>query len=57
MNRFLSLRCGLAKALGLITAYAAGLSVGKEGPLVHIASCIAYQVMRLPFFKQLRKVC
>jgi chloride channel 2 len=29
--------------------------VGKEGPLVHIASCIAYQVMRLPLFKQLRK--
>jgi chloride channel 2 len=55
MNRFLSLRCGIAKALGLIMAYGAALSVGKEGPLVHIASCTAYQVMRLPLFKKLRK--
>ncbi|KAL0478934.1 hypothetical protein AKO1_007817, partial [Acrasis kona] len=55
MNRFLGFRCGIAKALGLVAAYAAGLSVGKEGPLVHIASCVAYQVMRLPIFNSIQR--
>lgn len=30
----------LIKSLGMILAVSAGLSLGKEGPLVHVACCI-----------------
>ncbi|KIK08951.1 hypothetical protein K443DRAFT_671998 [Laccaria amethystina LaAM-08-1] len=42
----------LIKALGLALAVASGLSLGKEGPLVHVSCCMAYLVSRL--FKQFR---
>ncbi|KAJ7626366.1 Cl-channel protein [Mycena polygramma] len=42
----------LIKALGLALAVASGLSLGKEGPLVHVACCMAYLLSRL--FKQFR---
>ncbi|KAJ7080270.1 Cl-channel protein [Mycena crocata] len=42
----------LIKALGLALAVASGLSLGKEGPLVHVACCMAYFLSR--FFKQFR---
>ncbi|KAJ7695038.1 Cl-channel protein [Mycena rosella] len=40
------------KALGLALAVASGLSLGKEGPLVHVSCCMAYFLSR--FFKQFR---
>ncbi|KAF9069790.1 chloride channel [Rhodocollybia butyracea] len=40
----------LIKALGLALAVASGLSLGKEGPLVHVSCCMAYMFSR--FFKQ-----
>ncbi|KAF8871065.1 Cl-channel protein [Gymnopilus junonius] len=42
----------LIKALGLALAVASGLSLGKEGPLVHVACCVAYLLSRL--FKDFR---
>ncbi|PPQ79064.1 hypothetical protein CVT26_003969 [Gymnopilus dilepis] len=42
----------LIKALGLALAVASGLSLGKEGPLVHVACCVAYFLSRL--FKEFR---
>ncbi|KAJ3732092.1 Cl-channel protein [Lentinula guzmanii] len=42
----------LIKALGLALAVASGLSLGKEGPLVHVACCMAYMLSR--FFKQFK---
>eukprot|EP00127_Corallochytrium_limacisporum_P004427 Clim_evm5s162 gene=Clim_evmTU5s162 len=39
MRDFLSLRTLLVKAMGLVVSVASGLSLGKEGPLVHVASC------------------
>ncbi|KIK61661.1 hypothetical protein GYMLUDRAFT_165705 [Collybiopsis luxurians FD-317 M1] len=42
----------LIKALGLALAVASGLSLGKEGPLVHVACCMAFMLSR--FFKQFR---
>ncbi|KAJ3772659.1 Cl-channel protein [Lentinula raphanica] len=42
----------LIKALGLALAVASGLSLGKEGPLVHVACCMAYMFSR--FFKQFK---
>ncbi|KAI0316004.1 chloride channel [Amylostereum chailletii] len=43
----------LIKALGLALSVASGLSLGKEGPLVHVACCFAYLLSRL--FRQFRE--
>ena len=45
---FLSGSTLLIKSLGLPLAVASGLSLGKEGPLVHVACCIG-NVMLRPF--------
>ncbi|KIM44556.1 hypothetical protein M413DRAFT_66882 [Hebeloma cylindrosporum] len=42
----------LVKALVLALAVASGLSLGKEGPLVHVACCMAHFLLRL--FKEFR---
>ncbi|TDL24076.1 Cl-channel protein [Rickenella mellea] len=42
----------LIKSLGLALSVASGLSLGKEGPLVHVSCCMAYLVSRL--FKDFR---
>ncbi|KAF9480503.1 Cl-channel protein [Pholiota conissans] len=42
----------IIKALGLALSVASGLSLGKEGPLVHVACCMAYLLTRL--FKEFR---
>ncbi|CAG9318140.1 unnamed protein product [Blepharisma stoltei] len=45
----------LAKTFGLICAIGAGLSIGKEGPNVHMASIIAERVISLGPFKRFKK--
>ena len=47
---FTTVRCLIAKLLGLMCSWTSGLSVGKEGPFVHIACCIAALMMRIPAF-------
>ena len=37
---FLGFRTLVAKALGLPLTVASGLAVGKEGPMIHVASCV-----------------
>lgn len=39
--------CLITKTLGLSLAVGAGLSLGKEGPLIHIGVCWAYILQRL----------
>ncbi|KAF7309581.1 Chloride channel protein [Mycena indigotica] len=41
----------LIKALGLALAVASGLSLGKEGPLVHVACCFCYMLLNLLHFR------
>lgn len=48
MDGFLSPVTLLIKSLGLPLAVASGLSLGKEGPLVHVACCIGDAMLR-PF--------
>ncbi|CAE8590640.1 unnamed protein product [Polarella glacialis] len=44
MPDVVSLRTLLVKIPGLMLSVAAGMSLGKEGPLVHVAVCIAQQL-------------
>lgn len=45
--RLVSFRIFIAKVIGLILATGSGLSIGTEGPLVHISACIAQALMTL----------
>jgi H+/Cl- antiporter ClcA len=56
INRFLNFKTFVAKVLGLIFAFAGGLSVGKEGPMVHICAIICSLLSKIPFFSSIRKV-
>ena len=40
IHGYLGARVLITKAIGLALSVASGLSLGKEGPFVHIASCI-----------------
>ncbi|GJE98065.1 Cl-channel protein [Phanerochaete sordida] len=46
-DAFLSPWTLLIKALGLALAVASGLSLGKEGPLVHVSCCLAFLLSRI----------
>ncbi|TBU47598.1 chloride channel [Dichomitus squalens] len=48
LDQFLGAWVLLIKAVGLALAVASGLSLGKEGPLVHVACCWAFLLSR-PF--------
>eukprot|EP01079_Euglenida_sp_SAG-EU17-18_P008376 gene8376-1495_t len=54
MPESLTLRTILGKFLGLVAAQSAGLSVGKEGPFVHLCSGLCHQILRIPLFSKLR---
>ncbi|CAG9335796.1 unnamed protein product [Blepharisma stoltei] len=54
INRFLSYRIFYAKVLGFISACAAGLSIGSEGPYVHISGIIANKLTKIKIFRHLR---
>jgi len=41
LPNMLSFKTYISKCLGMICMLATGLSLGKEGPFVHIAGCIA----------------
>ena len=42
-----------AKIIGLVLMCGAGMPVGREGPLVHIAGSIAMGLLRLPIFRSI----
>ncbi|KAH9964748.1 Cl-channel protein [Russula compacta] len=46
-DSFLSSWTLLIKALGLALSVSSGLSLGKEGPLVHVSCCMSFLFMRL----------
>ena len=47
LHGYLGLRVLVLKTLGLILSVAAGMSLGKEGPYVHIATCVGNVASRL----------
>jgi chloride channel 3/4/5 len=42
MDQLLGLGTLVTKSMGLVLAVGAGLSIGKEGPFVHVAMCVAH---------------
>jgi H+/Cl- antiporter ClcA len=55
LDRYLSVATLLAKIIGIVFAIGAGLYIGKEGPFVHIASCLANVLMQLPLFRHISR--
>lgn len=47
LHGFLGVKTLVIKTLGLILAVASGMSLGKEGPFVHIATCVGNIACRL----------
>lgn len=53
--RYLSVRTLIGKIIGLYAALAGGLSVGKEGPFVHISAGIVNKLSKLSYFRDILK--
>jgi len=53
--RYLSWRTLLAKILGLVSAIGASLSVGKEGPFVHVSAIVAQKLLHIPIFRHMNE--
>ena len=53
IRHFLDFKVLLVKAVGAVFAVATGLCLGKEGPFVHISTCLAYLVgMCFPKYRE-----
>jgi len=52
---YLDLNTLVAKVIGLVTVQASGLTLGKEGPFVHIACSLANILLNLSLFSELKK--
>ena len=55
LPRYLSFRTYLAKLVGLLFGIAGGLSIGMEGPFVHLSAIIANQLSKVKIFERIRK--
>ena len=51
---YLSIDTLVAKEVGLLCALAAGLSIGKVGPYVHICAIFCAQLLEMPLFGKLQ---
>jgi H+/Cl- antiporter ClcA len=55
LENVLSYKVAMAKAVGLAMGSASGLQIGKEGPFVHIATCIGWRVVEsVEYFRKLK---
>ena len=51
--RYLSFQTFIGKIIGLFAAVSAGLSVGREGPFVHLSAAIANKLAKIGIFKDI----
>ena len=52
--RYLSFQTVIGKIIGLYSGFAAGLSIGKEGPFVHLAGGITNKLAKLKPFREIK---
>lgn len=52
--RYLSFQTLIGKIIGLTAALSAGLSIGKEGPFVHLAGGVTNKLCKLRFFQDIQ---
>ena len=52
--RYLSFQTVIGKIIGLYSGFAAGLSIGKEGPFVHLAGGITNKLAKLKPFHDIK---
>lgn len=55
LHKYMSKTTLLAKIFGLAFAQGAELSVGSEGPFVHMASCICHSLLKFKPFRSIQK--
>lgn len=53
MSEYLSFRCVSVKIVGLLLAFTAGLSIGKEGPFIMISCGFAHVMMKTKLFERI----
>lgn len=51
--KYLSFKTLGSKIIGIFGALAAGFSIGKEGPYVHLAACISNRLSKSKFFDRI----
>eukprot|EP00298_Acanthocystis_sp_HF-20_P013476 c20371_g1_i2.p1 GENE.c20371_g1_i2~~c20371_g1_i2.p1 ORF type:complete len:849 (+),score=350.74 c20371_g1_i2:33-2549(+) len=51
MTDYLSISTLIAKLMSLTLAIAGGLFIGREGPFVHVSSCVAHQLCSISFIQ------
>jgi len=54
-GNMLSWKTLVSKIAGLTLALGSGLNIGKEGPFVHIASCLAALLCQIPMFNRVKR--
>lgn len=55
MSEYLSFRCVSVKIIGLLLAFTAGLSIGKEGPFIMISCGFAHIMMKTKLFERIHQ--
>jgi H+/Cl- antiporter ClcA len=56
ISKYLSMSTFFAKVAGLIASSAAGLSIGKEGPFVHLSAILANKIAKVKYLRSLTNV-
>lgn len=54
LEKFLTFEAMVAKTLGLLCSFLAGLIIGQDGPIVHISSCLTEFFGRTTAFQKIR---
>ena len=54
--KYFHIKTFFVKIFGLITAQAAGLFIGFEGPIIHLSAMVAENLLNIPYFQPFKRV-